>query len=81
LNWTGQAVVSSINKRTLISQQLQAALAGGDDELRKVVAEMSRRLTVLQVREQQTGRKAQLLQERETALRKVSPCELRNGGK
>ena len=52
-------------------QGLQAALAGGEEGMKKHLGEMSRRVTVLQVKEQVTGRKAQLLQEREAALRKV----------
>lgn len=53
------------------SQLLQASLACGEDEIRKRLGEMSRKLTLLQVNDKVLARKQQLLQEREAGLRKV----------
>lgn len=60
-----------LNHLLIFSQSLQSALAGGEEEVKKRMSEMSRRVTVLQIKEQVTGRKALILQEREESLRKV----------
>ncbi len=58
------------------TQNLEASLAGDENDMCRRLGEMSRKLTVVQVNEKVMARKLHLLQEREAGLMKVRVVDL-----